>query len=102
MSSDSAKENASVVDSSLTEWKHDMGNSDDPGNKTLHVFFSLGIYLGCSCISPLILSRMLCNIHLIHVRNYINVPNYSQTAVIQWLEFSIEWFKNYRWIIDII
>ncbi|KAJ6712383.1 hypothetical protein OIU79_008579 [Salix purpurea] len=30
MSSDSAKENASVVDSSLTEWKHDMGNSDDP------------------------------------------------------------------------
>ena len=38
MSSDSAKENASVVDSSLTEWKHDMGNSDDPGNKTVHVF----------------------------------------------------------------
>ncbi|QHO10879.1 hypothetical protein HN51_068756 [Arachis hypogaea] len=31
MSSDSAKENASVVDSSLTEWKHDIGNSDDPG-----------------------------------------------------------------------
>ncbi|XP_073261212.1 uncharacterized protein [Populus alba] len=30
MSSDSAKENASVVDSSVTEWKHDMGNSDDP------------------------------------------------------------------------
>ncbi|KAG6791789.1 hypothetical protein POTOM_000922 [Populus tomentosa] len=32
MSSDSAKENASVVDSSVTEWKHDMGNSDDPGD----------------------------------------------------------------------
>lgn len=33
MSSDTAKENASVVDSSVTEWKHDMGNSDDPGIK---------------------------------------------------------------------
>lgn len=32
MSSDTAKEDASVVDSSVTE-KHDMGNSDDPGNK---------------------------------------------------------------------
>ncbi|XP_024029077.1 uncharacterized protein LOC21405928 isoform X3 [Morus notabilis] len=31
MSSDTAKENASVVDSSVTEWKQDMGNSDDPG-----------------------------------------------------------------------
>ncbi|KAK9276746.1 hypothetical protein L1049_006282 [Liquidambar formosana] len=30
MSSDTAKENASVVDSSVTEWKHDMGNMDDP------------------------------------------------------------------------
>ncbi|KAL5541006.1 hypothetical protein UlMin_042579 [Ulmus minor] len=30
MSSDTAKENASVVDSSVTEWKQDMGNSDDP------------------------------------------------------------------------
>ncbi|KAI4315340.1 hypothetical protein L6164_028161 [Bauhinia variegata] len=30
MSSDSAKENASVVDSSLTERKQDIGNSDDP------------------------------------------------------------------------
>ncbi|XP_057997911.1 uncharacterized protein LOC131176904 [Hevea brasiliensis] len=30
MSSDTAKENASVVDSSVTEWKHDMGNFDDP------------------------------------------------------------------------
>ncbi|TKY70884.1 30-kDa cleavage and polyadenylation specificity factor 30 [Spatholobus suberectus] len=30
MSSDSAKENASVVDSSVTEWRHDIGNSDDP------------------------------------------------------------------------
>ncbi|KAJ8766179.1 hypothetical protein K2173_021696 [Erythroxylum novogranatense] len=28
MSSDTAKENASVVDSSVTEWKHDIGNSD--------------------------------------------------------------------------
>jgi len=33
MSSDTAKENASVVDSSVTEWKQDMGNSDDPGSK---------------------------------------------------------------------
>jgi hypothetical protein len=33
MSSDTAKENASVVDSSVTEWKQEMGNSDDPGNK---------------------------------------------------------------------
>lgn len=31
MSSDSAKENASVVDSSVSEWKQDIGNSDDPG-----------------------------------------------------------------------
>lgn len=31
MSSDSAKENASVVDSSVSEWKLDIGNSDDPG-----------------------------------------------------------------------
>lgn len=31
MSSDSAKENASVVDSTVTEWKQDIGNSDDPG-----------------------------------------------------------------------
>ncbi|KAM6556919.1 hypothetical protein CsatB_003938 [Cannabis sativa] len=30
MSSDTGKENASVVDSSVTEWKQDMGNSDDP------------------------------------------------------------------------
>ncbi|XP_065858115.1 uncharacterized protein [Euphorbia lathyris] len=30
MSSDTARENASVVDSSVTEWKHEMGNFDDP------------------------------------------------------------------------
>ncbi|XP_050228804.1 uncharacterized protein LOC126678003 [Mercurialis annua] len=30
MSSDTTKENASVVDSSVTDWKHDMGNFDDP------------------------------------------------------------------------
>ncbi|ESW30434.1 hypothetical protein PHAVU_002G152600 [Phaseolus vulgaris] len=30
MSSDSTKENASVVDSSVTEWRNDIGNSDDP------------------------------------------------------------------------
>ncbi|KDP25549.1 hypothetical protein JCGZ_20705 [Jatropha curcas] len=30
MSSDTAKENASVVDSSATEWKQEMGNFDDP------------------------------------------------------------------------
>ncbi|XP_024009799.1 zinc finger CCCH domain-containing protein 45 isoform X1 [Eutrema salsugineum] len=30
MSSDTGKENASVVDSSLTDWKQDIGNSDDP------------------------------------------------------------------------
>ncbi|KAL3498741.1 hypothetical protein ACH5RR_041473 [Cinchona calisaya] len=30
MSSDTAKENASVVDSSVTEWKTDMGNWDGP------------------------------------------------------------------------
>lgn len=34
MSSDTAKENASVVDSSVTDWKHDMGNFDDPGIKS--------------------------------------------------------------------
>ncbi|GFZ06925.1 YTH family protein [Actinidia rufa] len=31
MSSDTAKENASVVDSSVTEWKQDMENLDDQG-----------------------------------------------------------------------
>ncbi|CAK9135931.1 unnamed protein product [Ilex paraguariensis] len=31
MSSDTAKEDASVVDSSVTEWKHDLGNLDDRG-----------------------------------------------------------------------
>ena len=41
MSSDTAKENASVVDSSVTE-KHDVGNSDDPGNKDT---FSIYLYL---------------------------------------------------------
>lgn len=37
MSSDTAKENASVVDSSLTDWKQDIGNSDDPGKFVKHV-----------------------------------------------------------------
>lgn len=41
MSSDTAKENASVVDSSVTE-KLDVGNSDDPGNKDT---FSIYLYL---------------------------------------------------------
>jgi hypothetical protein len=48
MSSDSAKENASVVDSSVTEWKHDMGNSDDPGNETVQVLI---IFSSCIVIS---------------------------------------------------
>ncbi|KAG6788404.1 hypothetical protein POTOM_004470 [Populus tomentosa] len=47
MSSDSAKENASVVDSSVTEWKHDMGNSDDPGGSWIsfnqYRYFPFGI-----------------------------------------------------------
>ncbi|XP_039035523.1 YTH domain-containing protein 1-like [Hibiscus syriacus] len=33
MSSDTARENTSVVDSSVTEWKNDMGNSDDLENE---------------------------------------------------------------------
>ncbi|XP_061348237.1 uncharacterized protein LOC133293661 [Gastrolobium bilobum] len=37
MSSDSAKENASVVDSSVTEWKQDMGNSDEPESSSYKV-----------------------------------------------------------------
>ena len=41
MSSDTAQESASVVDSSLTE-KHDMGISDDPGNK--YCGFSLFVF----------------------------------------------------------
>lgn len=48
MSSDSAKENASVVDSSVTEWKHDMGNSDDPGNKTVQVLSHYIFLMYCS------------------------------------------------------
>lgn len=39
MSSDTAREDASVVDSSVTEWKHDMGNSDGPGK--MIAYFSL-------------------------------------------------------------
>ncbi|XVE64940.1 hypothetical protein DITRI_Ditri07aG0142300 [Diplodiscus trichospermus] len=38
MSSDTARENASVVDSSVTEWKNDMGNSDDPENEDGYPF----------------------------------------------------------------
>ncbi|XP_017973795.1 PREDICTED: YTH domain-containing protein 1 isoform X2 [Theobroma cacao] len=38
MSSDTAKENASVVDSSATEWKNDVGNSDDPENEDGYPF----------------------------------------------------------------
>ncbi|XP_062147076.1 uncharacterized protein LOC133854824 isoform X1 [Alnus glutinosa] len=37
MSSDTAKENASVVDSSVTEWKQEMGNSDDPESSSYKV-----------------------------------------------------------------
>lgn len=37
MSSDTARENASVVDSSVTEWKNDMGNSDDLGKIMVHL-----------------------------------------------------------------
>ncbi|KAF7810238.1 YTH domain-containing protein 1 isoform X1 [Senna tora] len=36
MSSDSAKENTSVVDSSVSEWKQDFGNSDDPGESSTY------------------------------------------------------------------
>lgn len=39
MSCDTTKENASVVDSSVTDWKQDIGNSDDPGNKSVSSFF---------------------------------------------------------------
>ncbi|XP_016713406.2 uncharacterized protein [Gossypium hirsutum] len=38
MSSDTARENASVVDSSVTEWKNDMGNSDDLENEDGYLF----------------------------------------------------------------
>ncbi|XP_012476021.1 uncharacterized protein LOC105792151 isoform X1 [Gossypium raimondii] len=38
MSSDTARENASVVDSSVTEWKNDMGNSDDLENEDGYPF----------------------------------------------------------------
>ncbi|XP_021299097.1 uncharacterized protein LOC110427802 isoform X2 [Herrania umbratica] len=38
MSSDTARENASVVDSSATEWKNDVGNSDDPENEDGYPF----------------------------------------------------------------
>lgn len=39
MSSDNVKENASVADSTVTEWKNGRGNLDEPGNadaKSLH------------------------------------------------------------------
>lgn len=42
MSSDTtAKENVSVVDSSLTDWKQDIANSDDPGVFLFSSLFSL-------------------------------------------------------------
>lgn len=46
MSSDTAKENASVVDSSVTEWKLDMENLDDPessSEKANEEFYSYGV-----------------------------------------------------------
>lgn len=52
MSSDSAKENASVVDSSVSEWKQDIGNSDDPGGDSVssvvskyHVNYAIVFYV---------------------------------------------------------
>ncbi|XP_013675811.1 YTH domain-containing protein 1 isoform X2 [Brassica napus] len=41
MSSTTAKENVSVVDSSLTDWKQDIANSDDPGVFLFSSLFSL-------------------------------------------------------------
>lgn len=49
MSSDTAKENASVVDSSLTDWKQDIGNSDDPG-KLLSISFYFS-HFSCPLLS---------------------------------------------------
>lgn len=60
MSSDTTKENVSVVDSSLTEWKNDTGYLDGPGNAivfTAHVFlmqifagfFLLSFLYSCMC-----------------------------------------------------
>lgn len=49
MSSDAAKENASVADSKVTEWKKERGNFDGPGNtdaKSLHnTVICVGSYL---------------------------------------------------------
>lgn len=39
MSSDTTKENASVIDSSLTEWKNDMGNLGGPGNADVNTLW---------------------------------------------------------------
>lgn len=45
MSSDTAKENASVVDSSVTEWKNERGNMDEPGKSDAKSLLNLVIVL---------------------------------------------------------
>lgn len=45
MSCDTAKENASVVDSSVTERKEGMGNSDEPGNWMTFFLYNIIFYL---------------------------------------------------------
>ncbi|KAM7531211.1 hypothetical protein LguiB_034621 [Lonicera macranthoides] len=52
MSSDTAKENASVVDSSVTEWKHYMGDFDNQGLLKREVEEPPS-YLSCSYSYPL-------------------------------------------------
>ncbi|XP_057977021.1 uncharacterized protein LOC131164081 isoform X2 [Malania oleifera] len=49
MSCDTTKENASVVDSSLTEWKHEMGNLDDPESSSYKTKVDVPSEQGYSC-----------------------------------------------------
>ncbi|XP_039010996.1 YTH domain-containing protein 1-like [Hibiscus syriacus] len=70
MSSDTARENASVVDSSVTEWKNDMGNSDDFMDTllmTMPTFYnshSVQNHLYGKCLSEFIFS---CFIHEVSI-----------------------------------
>ena len=61
MSSDTAKENASVVDSSVTEWKHYMGDFDNQGNKLLVLLHNFMHTVTC-CIMKLTFHYNECTV----------------------------------------
>lgn len=60
MSSDTtAKENVSVVDSSLTDWKQDKGHSDDPGKLSLACLFLFFLAVCFLCLFVIVFVELL-------------------------------------------